>query len=149
MAIYAQNLPKKTLLEVRELGKANSKWINDLITKGLNKIKKYIYFSHHLPMTIINLLSVSMRLFFFSSLFFFFQQTEEVATLNSNRTTARLTQPWDHLDQCFKNYPHKNLFQLAVNCLGSNSGPITFQLCDLNLLTSALFILTSESTKWC
>ena len=38
MAIYAKNLPKNTLLEVRELGKANSKCINNLITKGLNKI---------------------------------------------------------------------------------------------------------------
>lgn len=38
VVIYAENLPKNTLLEVRELGKANSKWINDLITKGLNKI---------------------------------------------------------------------------------------------------------------
>ena len=38
VVIYAENLPQNTLLEVKELGKANSKWINDLITKGLNKI---------------------------------------------------------------------------------------------------------------
>ena len=79
----------------------------------------------------------------------FVSKLRRLATINSNRTTARLTHPWDHLDQCFKNYPHKNLFQLGASCSGSNSGPITFQLCNLNLLTSALCILTSESTKWC
>jgi len=72
MAIYAENLPKNTLLQVRELGKANSKWINDLITKGLNKIKNIYIFLPSLAYDYHQSALCIYEIILFFPLFFFF-----------------------------------------------------------------------------
>ena len=115
MAIYAENLPKNTLLQVRELGKANSKWINDLITKGLNKIKNIYIFLPSLAYDYHQSALCIYEIFLFFPLFFFFQQTEEAgnskfkqnncqinSAMGSSRSMLQELSPQELISACYK-----------------------------------------------